>query len=74
MRNGKDFVGTDRGITEALAGEFGALLQFPLWGQAMVVTYNVDGLDPHTDPYLVPSPLSPSTPHHSLALFVNTCH
>ena len=68
-------MGTDRGITTDLAGEFGALLQFPLWGQAMVVTYNVDGLDPHTDPYLVhPLPLSPLPAHHSLSLHIDVTH
>jgi ABC-type phosphate transport system substrate-binding protein len=62
----KDFVGTDRGITKDLAAEFGALLQFPLYGQAMVVTYNISGLDPNTDPYLV-------RPPQSLARAVGRC-
>ena len=63
----KDFVGTDRGITEDLVAEFGSLLQFPLYGQAMVVTYNIDGLDPRTDPYLV------RHPPQSLARAVGRC-
>jgi hypothetical protein len=66
QRNVKDFVGTDRGITKDLVAEFATLLQFPLYGQAMVVTYNIDGLDPDTDPYLV-------RPPQSLARAVDRC-
>ncbi|ELR24201.1 serine/threonine protein kinase [Acanthamoeba castellanii str. Neff] len=36
-----DFLGTDLGITSPVSSDFDNLLQFPLFGQAMVVAYNL---------------------------------
>jgi hypothetical protein len=50
----QDFVGSDRALlADELAGKYSGLVQFPLFGQALVLTYNVDGLSASDPEYLV---------------------